>query len=422
MKKLIKKVNRLIKKDPNIVVRKFISKLPRRIKDWILKFPDEKTLIHQVNEVRESHKGKTFYVFPLPSCPWGYMFQRPQQLARALANQGKVVFYMIDSSFPYEPDWFVRGISEVEQNIYLVNDNFNGNLFIKAFSDEEIYIWQYWPHQFGNIKKWDSELKNSKVIYDCIDHLETFLSYPDIKSDFLASLRKAKIVLATAKNIQRSVYKYRSDCLYIPNGVKIEDFTNYKIYPWPKIEEIRSNSDVVIGYYGAIAEWFDFTTIEYMAKNNPKWTIVLVGEIYHSVEEKVSNLMLYQNIQVLDRVEYKLIPQLLSNFDVAILPFILNNITLNTSPVKIFEYLAGGKPVVSSALPEVMDIDCIYIGKDSISFNNMVSLALQNKSNRKFINAMEQVARQNTWGTRIKSVNEYQRRVLEDYDKKNLNI
>jgi glycosyltransferase involved in cell wall biosynthesis len=398
---VIKKIKRNLKSNPVVLMRKLINRLPYRIRKWLLRFPKEKNLINQISEIRKKHEGKEFYIFPSPSCPWGYMFQRPQQLSRALAKKGNMVFYMVDTSYPYAPDWFVRGIFEIEPNIYLVNDNHNGDLFIKIIAGERLNIWQYWPHQLENIKRWEKLLSNYQKIYDCIDHLETFPDYHNINTDFLKSVNEANIVLATAKNIQTSLLEYRKDCLYIPNGVNLGDFVNFKKYPCPKLDKIRSEGSIIIGYYGAIAEWFDFGTVEYIAKKNQGWTIVLVGEVYPNVEKEVAKLNQYNNIKIFKRVDYKFIPQLLSKFDVAILPFILNNITKSTSPVKIFEYLAGGKPVVSSPLPEILDIDCIFFGKGTIEFNKMVSLSIFKKDDQQFISQIKQVAQQNTWDKRI---------------------
>lgn len=409
MLNLLNKIRRIIKNNPVILSRKIINKLPRNMKKWLLRFPNDKRMENQLNKIRETHKGKTLYVFPLPSCPWGYMFQRPQQLARGLARKGNVVFYMVDTSFPHGPDWYVRGISEIESNVYLVNDNNKGKLFAKVFSEEELNIWQYWPHQLDLIKEWNIILNKTIKIYDCIDHIETFLSYPNIKDDFLKSIMDADILLASAKNIQKDLMKIREDCLYIPNGVNFNDFVGFTGHKWEGLEKIKSESKTIIGYYGAIAEWFDFKTIEYIANKNPNWTILLVGEIYPTVLEKVKEFERYKNVKFLDRVDYKYIPQLLSIFDVAILPFRLNNITLSTSPVKIFEYVAGGKPVVSSPLPEVIDIDGIFIGNDSIEFNRLVSVALSQKDNKEFSTEMRQIAQENTWDKRIETVLQFQK-------------
>src|SRR5690606_274752 len=145
--------------------------------------------------------GGRVYVFPLPSCPWGYMFQRPQQIARALAKEGNLVFYLIDTSFPYEPVWFVRGLSEIEPNLFLINDNSRGSELIKACATREIYVWQYWPHQRAMINNWENIHNDMFKIYDCIDFIDTFDSYDNIHMDFEHSVLAANCVIATAKSI-----------------------------------------------------------------------------------------------------------------------------------------------------------------------------------------------------------------------------
>src|SRR5690606_19720783 len=96
---------------------------PKSLKGTLLRFPSEKVIVSEIEYLLNKHKGKEIYIFPLPTCPWGYMFQRPQQLARALAKEDNVVFYLVDTTFPFAPDWEVRGIKKIEKNLYLFNDN-----------------------------------------------------------------------------------------------------------------------------------------------------------------------------------------------------------------------------------------------------------------------------------------------------------
>jgi len=401
--KFLKKVLRLLRQ-PKILVRKIINKLPKQLRGWVLKFPAENSVVNQIDYLLMKHKDKEIYIFPLPTCPWGYMFQRPQQLARALAKEGNVVFYLVDTTFPFAPDWDVRGIKEIETNLYLYNDNVSGKWLLQSLKNVKVNVWQYWPHQNNIIRQWETLHPNINKIYDCIDYLDTFDHYDEIEKDFIHAVTTANMLLATAKIIKEDLKKYRQDIIYVPNAVAIEDFAQFITYDWPELEMIMSEKRQIIGYYGAIAEWFDFELVEYIAKKNPEYIVLLVGEVYEGVADRVKHLNSYENIRFLKRVDYKFIPQLLNSFNVAILPFVINNITLSTSPVKVFEYLAGGKSVVSSALPEVVDIDCILIGHNKYEFNEQIKEAILLQEDEGFIRQMKKVAEENTWENRVKKI------------------
>lgn len=401
--KVLKKVLRLLRQ-PKILVRKIINKLPKGLKGILLNFPEKSSIVNEIESLLMKNKGKEIYIFPLPTCPWGYMFQRPQQLARALAKEGNVVFYLVDTTFPFAPDWNVRGLKEIENNLYLYNDNVSGKWLLQTLKNMKVNVWQYWPHQNNVIGQWETLHPNINKIYDCIDYLDTFDHYDEIEKDFIHAVTTANTLLATAKIIEEDLKKYRQDIIYAPNAVAIEDFTQFTIYDWPELQRIMDEKRQIIGYYGAIAEWFDFEMVEYIAKKNPNYIVLLVGEVYENVEEQANHINTYENIRFLKRVDYKLIPQLLNSFNVAILPFVINNITLSTSPVKIFEYLAGNKPVVSTPLPEVLDIGCVLIGRTVQNFEKQLHVALSIQEDPAFSDKMKRVAANNTWGSRVQLI------------------
>lgn len=389
------KAVKLLLSDPNKFSRKILNKFPKKMRNILLKFPSEKELSEQLTKLTMQYKGKQVFVFPSPSTPWGYMFQRPQQVATALSKMGFPVIYCVDTSFVEKPDWYIRGLVKLEGNIYLFNDGANGHSLRNLNSN--VIIWQYWPHQQRFIERFNATVS---IIYDCIDHLTTFSHYKGIQEDHLNALSRAKIVLVTAEHIMKAVKPVRDDCILVPNGVNYEDFDlSYFGQKWEEMERIRKNSKAIIGYYGAIAEWMDFELIEYCATQNPEWTIVLIGEVYPNVK-----IVEKPNIIYLPRQDYKRLSLFLNNVDVAILPFKINDITINTSPVKIFEYMASGTPVVSTALPEVKKYSEILIGNDKYKFNEQLKAALNKSNDQDFINSLKRCAKSNTWDQRITTV------------------
>ena len=115
-----------------------------------------------------------------------------------------------------------------------------------------------------------------------------------------------------------------------------------------------------LGYYGAIAEWFDLDLVVEVANSNPENLILLIGNDTVGAKEKVSSI---DNIKFVGEVDYEELPFYLYSFDVCLLPFKVIPLTLATNPVKVYEYLSAGKAIVSVDLPEMSQ------------FNNLIEVA-----------------------------------------------
>jgi hypothetical protein len=178
-----------------------------------------------------------------------------------------------------------------------------------------------------------------------------------------------------------------------------------------KLTLLRKKSKSIIGYYGAIADWMDFELIEFCANHNPDWIFLFVGQVYPNVAiPKLANVVIW------NKIDYDLLPTLLRMIDVAIVPFKINDITLNTSPVKIFEYMAGGKPIVSTRLPEVEKFGGVMTAETKVLFNELLARALAVKDDPEYLEILRQCSKINTWDNRIGTViNELNKRgILND--------
>lgn len=388
------------------VHRKVINKVifSDKIKNKLLGFPSKKEIVSQLDFlIHNQYKGQKFFLFPSPSSPWGYMFQRPHQLAKAISKKGFLVLYSVNTDFPEEPDWNTRGLQHIEDNIYLINDGCEGKT-LAAFADKLI-IWQYWPHQFKNIE----QIANNKTtrIFDCIDHISTFNPYKSITKDFSLSLERADIVLATSSSIYKDIKKVRPDCLLVPNAVCIEDFdlkldfilSDDDMSIYNDIHSLSENGFPVIGYYGAIAEWMDFNLIQKISQLNKSFEFVFIGEKYPNIKLPKAN-----NLHFFKRVSYEAIIKIGRLFDVAILPFKINDITINTSPVKIFEYMAANKPIVSTPLPEVFNYKSVIVADGSEMFSDALRYAVKLKNDTNYLSLLKFDAEENTWTSRVNEV------------------
>jgi len=129
----------------------------------------------------------------------------------------------------------------------------------------------------------------------------------------------------------------------------------------------------VVGYYGAIASWFDFELMDFLISNNPEINFMVAGQVYPDVIDDFNELTKNDNFRYLGRLPYSEIPKLLSDFDVGIIPFKLNEITLSTNPVKVYEYMAGGKITVATELPELRSLPYVMTASNSKLFNELLN-------------------------------------------------
>ncbi|MEG3072228.1 MAG: glycosyltransferase [Candidatus Syntrophopropionicum ammoniitolerans] len=113
--------------------------------------------------------------------------------------------------------------------------------------------------------------------------------------------------------------------------------------------ELQTLQGPVVGYVGAISAWFDQEMLAAAAHAHPEWSFVLVGP----VDTDVSLLDSLPNVRLTGHKPYSVLPAYLKGFDVTVIPFKINALTTGVNPVKLYEYLAAGRPIVSSDLPEV---------------------------------------------------------------------
>jgi glycosyltransferase involved in cell wall biosynthesis len=338
------------------------------------------------------HKGCTTLLFA-PSLSWNKgLFQRPQQLARALARQGALVFYM-------EPE-----LSRKSKPFYRL--------------EERLYVCNVSPKVFQPILRplvylltWNrayrAEFNTPRILYDFVDNLEVFGEDPEkIRLEHERLLKDAHLVITTANRLQEEAQRVRSKVLLSQNGVDYPHFASARQFiknPPKAMRAVLSFNKPIIGYYGAFAHWFDYELYEAVARMRPDLSFVLIGPDYDG-SLKNSRLLEQPNVIWLGSCVYKDLPSYLSCFAAATIPFKLNSITHATSPLKLFEYMAGGKPVVVTPMEECLRYEGVLAGADPKNFSNQLDEALRLRESLDYRHKIDEVARANTWQARAKSI------------------
>lgn len=355
-------------------------------------------------------------VICFPIIDWNFRFQRPQQLLTLFAKDGHRVFYISCSFQQSNPQVLARrlgenifelqlpGPSHVGANLHglskatlekLINalaEFRNRAAIAQAVSLVHVPFWA--PLAFSARAHW-----GWKLVYDCMDEHSGFANVR--RTALLPEqdlIQHSDLVVATSRILHDKISGTERAALLLPNAV---DF-DYFHHPGP-LRLLDKIGRPIIGYYGAISHWFDVTMIEQAAKHRPDWQFVLIGD---TAGAKVGPLSRLANVHMLGEQPYITLSSYLKDFDVACIPFLHTSLTRATNPVKFYEYLSAGKPVVSVQLPELEPYqEYFYPVRSREEFVPQIEAALGERSAEK-VNARIDLARRNTWLHRYKILSE----------------
>ena len=293
----------------------------------------------QQREVLARIAKKRGAVIFLPSVGWGiHLFQRPHHLARVFARLGWVAIFD-SSNAPYDR---VDGFKEIEPDLFL----FSGAPELLHDVPSPV-LWAF-PYNFHLA---DAYPPGTRVLYDWIDDLDVFPQDRALleRNQSARSRRRpsSRASRASSTSWRRRAVRTRSTC----RTGRSTSASRPPRRPATRTSALPTPGAPVVGYYGALAEWFDYPLLDAVAARRPDWRFVLIGPQY---DESLPGQPLLErhNVRWLGPRDYVTLPGYLSLFDVATIPFRINPITLATSPLKLFEYFAGGKPVVTTPMPE----------------------------------------------------------------------
>lgn len=335
------------------------------------------------------------------------LFQRPQHIAKCLAKEGYTFIYFTGNVYDDIPCF-----DNKDDNLYIVNDVFSKKIFKKLKVDKK-YIQLYSTDMKTTNKQIDGYLqKGYEILYEYIDEISPEL-YGDKIPQHALSKHKRLIndlqikIVCTARKLYEEVRQIRGDknLELITNGVQYEHFSQIPKEPNLEITEFIDVDKPVVGYFGALASWFDYELIEEIAKKRPEYQILLIGWKYDDSYDK-SNLNSYKNIFTIGPIAYDRLPLYVKYFDVSIIPFKLNDITDSTSPIKLFEYMALNRPIITTDMPECRLYKSVLIGKDSNEFIEHIDECLRYTEDKPYFNILKEEALENTWEVKAKKISE----------------
>ena len=319
-----------------------------------------------------------------------------QRLKRGLRTPRLVapnLWVMSPLAIPFKHHWpVIRAINQGLMRLRIKH-------FARHHDFQAPLIWTYHPFMLGSI----AGLEHSAVVYHCVDDLSAIPGIDKIAFNIEEKrlLSQCKAVFVTSEALKEKCLPFNLNTHYSPNVVDFEHFaTAHNKGPLP--DDLANIPSPRIGYIGALSDFkVNFELIHDVAKARPDWSWVLIGderEGQHSVD--VAKLKDLPNVYFLGHKPYEQLPVYLRGIDVGTLPTLLNDYTKSMFPMKYFEYLAAGVPVVSTPLEFTKQQSAaIQIGIDQTSTVEAIDRQLQrgklSKEEGKFYVSA------NTWNSRL---------------------
>ena len=214
------------------------------------------------------------------------------------------------------------------------------------------------------------------VVYDCMDELANFRFAPaDIGAREQFLLSRANVVFTGGYQLFESKSRSHANVHFYGCGVDVEHFGRARGEELDVSPALEGLPRPLIGYFGVIDERLDYELIATLAESFPEATVVMAGPL---AKVEAEQLPTHANIRWLGQRAYEELPALVKGFDVCLMPFALNDATRYINPTKTLEYLAGGKPVVSTAVADVVRNfgDVVAVANDADEFVEAVRAAL----------------------------------------------
>lgn len=345
---------------------------------------------------------------------WDFVFQRPQHLLTRFSANAKV-FYFEEPIFDAQEDGYLHlsarsnsltvivphlkiGLNACEVSNKLIS------LLDKFLSSADLQEWTFWYYTPMALSFTD-KYKPKLIIYDCMDELSAFKFAPEeligLERRLLA---KADLVFTGGHSLYESKKQQHSNIHPFPSSIDKQHFAlsrNVKAQP----ADQQNIAGPKLGFYGVIDERFDIELIGNMASLRPDWQFVLIGPV---VKIDEATLPRNKNIHYLGQKSYQELPAYLSGWDIALIPFQLNESTRFISPTKTPEYLAAGIPVISAPIRDVVKPygikKLVHIASSCDEFIEAIELEFSKSDTSEWLSEVDDFLKDISWDNTFESM------------------
>ena len=269
---------------------------------------------------------------------------------------------------------------------------------MKEHGFEKPLLWVYSPVTVDCVDL----IPHSGLVYDCVDRHSAYggLMNPALVDAMELELAaKTDMTFATAKSLAERLQKAQPEAKFIPNGANFERFFEAS-KPQPVPEDMKDIPHPIFGFVGALQTCIEYGYVEQAAKARPEWQFVWIGNEKPGVD--LSALRAMPNVQFLGVKPNAELPKYLAQFDVCLNLFDAGPLSKDVSPLKFYEYLATGKPIVSTRQPDqvLQFSDIIHIADDAAGFAAACEAALCDTRPERTAARIEE-GRKSSWDARV---------------------
>lgn len=336
---------------------------------------------------------------------WNFVYQRPQHLMSRFARQNRV-FLIEEPLWSDEPSHLQLHRKE---NLTVVVPHLQHGLAEDIIEKEQVtllkeffltenvhtyFFWYYTPMALAIGNHFSPKI----IIYDCMDELSLFKNAPPLLKEREKELfEKADLVFTGGHNLYNAKKACHHNIFPFPSSIDKQHFASARTITTDPADH-ENIPHPRFGFYGVIDERFDIELIKEVAERKPDWHFVIIGPVV-KIDPEI--LPRFDNIHYLGGKSYEELPQYLAGWDVAIIPFLRNDSTKYISPTKTPEYLAGGKPVISTSIIDVVNPygikNLVHIADTAVDFIAAAETELNRTDRDKWIEKIDSFLSQNSW-------------------------
>ena len=353
---------------------------------------------------------------------WEWVWQRPQQILSRLIKNHRVLFVetlppshdlqsprirrhhpvhdnLIGAQVQFPCSCWDDGAFVDRERRRLVQDLLSGPLLGKFESPVQ---WFYDPMA---VTAFAGHMGESAIVYDCMDELSKFkFAPPEIIERERRLLSIADVVFTGGRKMYESKRPHNPNCHFYGCGVEVEHFETARSDKLPLGEDLRNIPAPRLGYVGVVDERIDYPLLAELADANADWQVVMVGP---TTKVDPHALPRRKNLHWLGGKKYQELPSYIKGFDVCLMPFALNEATEFINPTKALEYMATGRPVVSTAVPDVVtNFPSVAIAKDGSDFIQLCRKAVDSPDPERIRGGLKQAA-ENTWDSIVAKMDDH---------------
>lgn len=338
-------------------------------------------------------------------------------IAKAMEGIGKVLVVLQYRSIPQ--CWFdnneksrktsltTSGPNQLDENLWTIRPTVIGNLVLASYLKP--VKWNLLRQQRKNINRaavllnmnnkriaWMTHpyhylyrgcAQESAIVYECYDEFVFSSSGKRSKRTELVELelaRNAHLNIATAKTLFDKLVAFNKNAKLISNGVMYDLFSKCRDSQMHIAPELKILASPVIGMIGTLYRGYDFNLLNCLIEKREQWSFVFVGEIAENAKDEVKKLSKHSNFHIFGWRSYEELPAFLKGFDVAIIPYQVNDWTNTINPNKVYDYFAAGVPVVATPIDELRKLkECLTLCQNKDEFIKAIESVIRGESKDK---------------------------------------